>query len=249
MLNFIIPVRARAASKNWSLLEELLSRTLLSLVGQTDPRWRAIIVCHDKPAAIDKLSDKLVCLQVKTEVPTNSSEMMDDKRGKTSIGIRYAAEMANQESWICILDPDDLVHKDVTKFVHDSPSSGGWYVSHGYAARRRPKIMLSLSSYENVCGSSFFLRFNPWLKSSSDLECFVNLVNRGHHLRRELFDQSGLPLQAIPFFAGVYTVETGENWSGSFIALRGGYRRMIRQIKDYRFVNKDIIEDFPGIMR
>jgi hypothetical protein len=229
------------------LLQELLARTIGNLAGQTSPKWRAILLCHEKPPIIDGLglSEHLLCLEVGGDVPTTPHEMMEDKRRKTSIGIQEAFHRSSGDDWVCILDPDDLIHKDVTKFVMDHPVDGGWFISQGYAATRRPKLVEQLDDFESVCGSSFFLRLKLWGNTLSDRGRLVDMVNRGHHLRRELFRGEGLPLEAIPFRAGIYTIETGDNWSGSYIAACGGLIGILRRLRKHRLVSSRIRSEFP----
>ncbi|MGR3467003.1 MAG: glycosyltransferase family 2 protein, partial [Shimia sp.] len=46
---FCIPLIARTKVGDWARIEANLSRTLASLLRQSDPNWRAVVACHDVP--------------------------------------------------------------------------------------------------------------------------------------------------------------------------------------------------------
>lgn len=93
MVYFGIPLRSKAASKNWEHVEEVFNRTLNSVYRQTDPDFKVIVACHDKPRLNKKYDDRVEFLISHSPLPQNYSDMMFDKGWKVSVIAKRLREL------------------------------------------------------------------------------------------------------------------------------------------------------------
>lgn len=85
MIYFLIPLRSKAASKNWEEVSRVFNRTLASVYNQTDPDFRIFVACHDIPSLEKTYDARVEFIQAETPVPTTPHEMMLDKGYKISL--------------------------------------------------------------------------------------------------------------------------------------------------------------------
>lgn len=93
MMYFGIPLRSKAASKNWTHVEEVFGRTLNSICRQTDPEFKVLVACHDVPRLNKKYDDRVEFLISDSPLPTNYREMMFDKGWKISMIAKRLREL------------------------------------------------------------------------------------------------------------------------------------------------------------
>lgn len=252
MLVFILPLRARAVSADWVVTSQLLGRTLRNLRCQTSSSWRAIVVGHDRPELDEFRDERIKFLAQEMPVPTSPAEMMNDKMEKTSAGCVAAFELTTMldDVSLMLVDPDDLVSRQITQHVHESDDENGTYVKSGYIHSVGARWCIKSESFDRFCGTSSILR----IKKNGRM-CFRSvgnlseILNKGHHLRRELMQQIGSPLVPLPFLGAVYTIGTGQNWSGAVTrAFFGSKRQTLTSVLSVRAVTPRMRQEFPGLV-
>lgn len=104
MIYFIIPLRSRAASKNWEAVSQTFKQTLDSCYNQTSSEFSIKVICHDIPSLDRVYDDRVEFIQVDT-IPPNVSDiqgMMRDKEYKMYIGLQEAGrEMLIKYNGVC----------------------------------------------------------------------------------------------------------------------------------------------------
>lgn len=79
MIYFVIPLRSKAASRDWAGVTRTFNRTLESCYNQTNPDFRIFVACHDIPELEHEYDDRVQFLPVTIPTPKDFKEMMFDK--------------------------------------------------------------------------------------------------------------------------------------------------------------------------
>jgi len=175
MLGFVIALKGKAKSKNWSKDSLLVNRTLRSILNQTDPRFKIYVAYTDLPE--DPLQhEKIQWLQF--PYPFLEMEDINDReifltrytlgpyltgfydQGKKSL---YAASFARKEGcqYIMSVDYDDLISNKIAAFVNgsDRAKSYGWFIKKGYVYHDGSNYLMRVPDGINGrCGSSNIIR-------------------------------------------------------------------------------------------
>lgn len=64
MIIFAIPLRSRASSKNWSVVLSNFHSTIRSIFNQTDPHFRCIVACNERPEMDREYDDRLEFIEL-----------------------------------------------------------------------------------------------------------------------------------------------------------------------------------------
>jgi hypothetical protein len=214
MLYFIVPLRSRAASKDWNKVSRLCERTLRSLCQQTSNRFRVFLVCRDWPE-MNFAHPNLRVIQEDFPIPeAKKIPQLVDKTRK----LRRALIAVREEGGghVMGVDADDLVHRSLAALVEANPSSNGWFFPYGYSYDEGGQWLERHNDFFLRCGTSNIIRIDrddlpPDMDSPREKYFF--LCN-GHHIIVDFMVRQGRPLQALRFAAAVYVKDTGENWSG-----------------------------------
>ena len=233
---FCIPFKPKSRCSDWSATVGLLGQTLRSLLNQTDPDFRVLIAGHDRPS-LPELDDPRVSFH-----PVSFPEPKDGKEGKRdqTRKTHFLAAMLKEHGggYMMVVDSDDLVHKDIVRFVRADDNGVGYIIRAGYlldtASGRLGKFSgRAPRTFFNHCGTSSIIHLAPGdlpdLNADKtdilDGRSFVESV-RGHGkweaklLERDLFPAT------LPFRGAVYRLNTGDNASYT-------YRRSAARIEQF----------------
>ena len=206
MLTFGIPLKPRRSARSWERVVADLDATLGSLWAQSDPRFRVVIACTERPA-LARRDPRLEFLPV-SDVGLRGE--LDKRRRLRAIGAWLRAQGGGL---LMPVDADDLVHRDVTRFVHAHPEIDFFVASVGLEVDVRNGWVRPLPRFWKLCGTSAAIRFAPeGLPESVDAEG-AGLLHHCHHHWRRLAEARGMRVRAFPFLAAVYSVWNGENIS------------------------------------
>jgi hypothetical protein len=231
MLYFIVPLRSRAASKDWDKVSRLCERTLRSLCQQTSSQFRVFLVCRDRPE-MNFVHPNLRIIQENFPIPeANGLPQLVDKARK----LRRALIAVRQEGggFVMGVDADDLVHRALASLVEANPNSDGWFFPYGYSYDEGGQWLERHSDFYLRCGTSNIIRIDPDdlpPDMDSPREKYFFLCN-GHHIIVDFLARQGRPLKALPFPGAIYVKDTGENWSGpplKHLGVRGHVSRLSR---------------------
>jgi hypothetical protein len=214
MLYFIIPLRSRAASRDWSQVSELCRRTLKACSAQTTNNFQILLVCHEVP---DILSDikNLTILRVDFPVPMTRNDQSVDKYRKIR---RALVDLRGRAPFFWAkVDADDCVSNRLCEFVTSRRSEYGWYFPTGYVyTEGDTHLYLERTIFHKRCGTSTILRAAcaDELPTSDDAPLSnFGYLNVHHNEIVDYMRAKGATLEPLPFPGAVYCVGNGENWS------------------------------------
>lgn len=221
-LSFVTSLRARALARDWPRHVWMLERTVDSMLAAGAAE--VVVVCHDVPAIAQAGDQRVTLLPVDLPVPERTNDAMCvDKVLKVSAGI--AALQARQVRYIGICDADDLVHRDLGRFVAAHDGGAGWFapvmLTYAYGGRwMRRRVMPPAAAGPFVILRADLLRlveppfrgrWVEWLLASGEqpyLDLLASrrraasdLVAAGHTRYLELLAAEGYALSPLPFNA------------------------------------------------
>lgn len=213
---FLIPIKPRAKSRNWQLVEELLNGTLRSLDGQTDQDYEVIICGHERPSIAEFPGMKVRFIEAPWRPREANKDRDQDKWWKKRV--LGAAAREHGAGYVMMLDGDDRVSSHLVEHVHRNADPHGYLVKSGYALDYRSAIIAPLpgvwpKTFDQSCGSCAIWKLAPDDLPRTFQDKSANYWDqiRSHRGIEQLGIKSGRPLTEVPFPAAVYTQNTGEN--------------------------------------
>lgn len=218
--NFVfgISLASKQTVNDWPRTVQLLRRTLLSLLNQTDPRFRVFICGHERPD-LEELDDpRVTFMTADIAPPKRPSGFRKDKMWKRRLIGAALRDLGG--GYFFPLDADDLVHKRLVEYVLSDNNERGYLIEQGYGEDFLSKRLAPIpgawsASFDRVCGSCAALYFKKDELPSSgedDPSLYFNLF-KSHAYWRIVAEEAGRPLARIPFFGAVYVVNHSQNLS------------------------------------
>ena len=215
MLNFIIPLKSRAVSKDWEIVQRLCQRSVRSVLQQTLDKFRLILVCTDR-LDIDLSHPAITVVREDFPIPDSRPESrMDDKGLKVRRGLVEAGKSG--AAHVMIVDADDCIHRQLAEWVHKHDIRQSWTIDQGYWYEEGSPIIRLIKDFDRICGTSFVAR----LESGDfpvDMEAprgsYFDYLIDGHVKAADYLRGHGRPVASLPFPGSVYVKETGENYTG-----------------------------------
>ena len=222
MLTFIISMRARALSKDWSHHTQLLEWTVDSILAQTDPRFEVVVVCHDVPDIPPHPKVHMLPVAFPPPPRRNNDDMCVDKVLKVSAGVDWA--VARGADFVMFVDADDLVSRRLSAFVAQHPAANGWYFHDGFVHRYGERWLRSHAPHHLICGTGVIVR-TRLLRSAPSEFCrgavANTLANAGIDFYLPHLAEQGTPIERLPFPGAVYVLHPD---STSEVPGGAGYR-------------------------
>ena len=241
MLVFIIALKSPKVSSSWEVVSQLFERTIKSICNQTCQNFEIVVVCHEKPQ-IEFHNPKIHYIEVDLPIPGKDSASREaDKANKLLTGLAYAKKF--NPSHAMIVDADDCVSKHIAKYVNQNPHSHGWYIKKGYVYSPGNKfIYLRNKAFSSLCGSGIIIKYG----------LHDQLFKNEYYDHKITRLKNNINLEPLPFIGAVYITQNGENiylthsrHSQSRAQLKKkGYIHYLRDLLQYRFLNKRNLTDF-----
>jgi hypothetical protein len=216
MLTFIIPVRHPENSKNWKALTARLEQTIKSVSNQNSDQWQAIIVANrgaDLPALPDRFSVEWVDFSPNPRHDRGPGDNVEVFRDFFRIdkGRRVRAGMlvARSSTFFMIVDDDDFVSSRLADYAAKHSDENGWYIDRGYMWSEGSPIVVSVSKFFMLCGTSHIINAKLYdfekLQGKDADDYLMDMLGSHISVARALA-ASGTPLSALPFSGAVYRV-------------------------------------------
>jgi|GEM_PF-575508 len=223
---FCIPFKPRARCADWNHTVALLRQTLRSIFHQTDKDFFVLIAGHDRPE-LPELDDPRVSFHpVSFPIPRDGVEGKRDQTRKTHFLGAIAKEHGG--GYIMVVDSDDLVHRDIVRFVRADDNQAGYMIRAGYvldvASGRLGKFSGNPPrQFFNHCGTSSIIYLLPEdlpdrSPDKTDLvrgDSFMESV-WGHGSWEAKFLEREIYPATLPFRGSVYRLNTGDNASYNY---------------------------------
>ncbi|GGD31415.1 hypothetical protein GCM10010915_09600 [Microbacterium faecale] len=228
MIAFITSLRHPDNAADYDHIEKLLRQSLRSIEAQSDDDHVTIIVGNQAPSFVLPPGAHFVEVNFPPPLPVNGlhadrSGFVMDKGTKIAIGLIAAREYSPHS--VMIFDADDFVHRELAAFVNSRTASGGWYIERGWIYSARRNGYRAQERFNRTCGTSFVLPYAAYEvpedldvdATQQDLmssfgEILPNILG-AHRNALEWHAEQGRTVMPLPFRAGVYHVDTGENHS------------------------------------
>ncbi|NRB34970.1 MAG: hypothetical protein HRU31_09525, partial [Rhodobacteraceae bacterium] len=85
-----------------------------SLLGQRDPNWRCVVMCHKTPDGCPE-DERIEICEMECPVPAERAGFYKDKSAKLAAGMQKALE--RDPRFCMLLDADDRVHADLVGYM------------------------------------------------------------------------------------------------------------------------------------
>lgn len=248
MIYFLIPLRSKKTSNNWEVVENLFNNTLRSVFNQIDDNFRVIVACHEKPKLDQTYDERLEFLTADFPSPTQTSQHITDKYYKKRMLIHRAQQ--HGASYVMFVDADDYISNRLAGWVNSRNHPTGWFFKTGYEYNAIEDSIRVAPNFINICGTSAILNI-------SNLDGFVNkeftnyvrkdeyLFDFGHNEWISILNDRKQPqLDAIPFRAAIYVLNTGENMNFVLGQRIGRFRQLYRRFIPGFKPGKKLREEF-----
>ncbi len=229
MVCFTIALRSSQTTSNWDSVVADFNATLRSIFNQTDPNFAVFVTCSEIPPLFEAYDDRLKFLCVDFPVPTKWIEYCRDRAMKlmaATMEIRKNFDIYAEEDggvFIFPVDADDLISKNVVKFVNDHPSANGFKSAKGFVWKRGERILTLSPYYGGSCNILKLYRDEladhlPPTERFFDEDMGRYLIQNykicwDDHEVEQRFSDLGRAFTRIPFPSTIYCLGTGENIS------------------------------------
>jgi hypothetical protein len=228
MIHIAIPLKAKKYSKNWSMVIKNLSRTIESITNSTDSRYEIIIATNDPVdlQATIKPQKSITIIRApfgRPEHPYNPGNRDKDKK-RCLIASTLKKRQKNAYS-IMFLDADDLIHKDLIKYVLEKNQRSSYAFQFGYMLYITTGLLTSTTKFPERSGSCFIGYYeNTELPDNADEQ--GNLISKytesrsAKHRKMSKYD-----IEVVPFKAAVHLRGSSESISSQKKAKQAAYER------------------------
>lgn len=244
---FAIPVSAKLGDEQWSRLNELLKLTLDSVLNQSDGRYTAFVCGHDKPPILEEPRyEGVEFIRLIHPPPQTDQERRRDKRRKRWEIARRVRELGG--GYYMYLDGDDAIHKDLVAYVLGDNNKIGYLIDRGYALDFANRVMAAIpgafkKDFNDVCGSSGVVYMLPEDLPSGEFgdadESILYMRIRNHKSFETEPMRQGGKLKAVPFPAGVYTLNNSINLSNILVRTEERQVSLVEGIKKHEIASYD----------
>lgn len=266
MLGFVVPIKSRKISKSWDNLSLLFERTARSMCNQTNPDFRMIVVCQEKPnIKFEHPNLHYLTVDMGLPVPTTIVEKRVDKMYKIIAGVRLAKEMGC--SHIMQADGDDCVSRCLADLVAQNKSVDGYFFKKGYVYNHNSNVMKVMrKGFHLYCGTTHIIRSDLYDTSEDTLGRIPESITSPSQIPKDIHDfyychryfgsaveSKGAHLEPLPFLGSIYILGNRENLSSEDLVNMEKRKNMSFKVRllnlkasllDYRKLTPKIREEF-----
>ncbi|SMG20414.1 hypothetical protein [Arenibacter troitsensis] len=213
MICFLVPVKSKKLSSDWTKFSKLVDRSLKSINGQKDRDFQIVVACHELPES-NFQHPQVHYIQVNFDPPklTNSDWEKDRqiKEGDKARKIWSAYEYANKNfevDYFMVVDSDDCIHNGISKYVNSKIDSNipGWYINKGYFYIEGKSMAWKIRSNFNLrCGTCIIIKKDLFKQLIVEEPFFYYF-----HEKTEL--DNGAMLTPYPGAGAIYSMANNEN--------------------------------------
>lgn len=164
IIGIVVPLVAKSVSKCWQTDCELVEATTKSILQQSNPSFRCIVVGHDCPEQLEgkqHAGNDIFLAFSDLEPPVvgeNNAEAQlkyeVDRCSKTLKGIMHLKKTQPDITHWFAVDSDDLIHRDFVKTLVEGPEKDAYLIKNGYFYYKNNNIFTLTDEFYSYCGSS-----------------------------------------------------------------------------------------------
>jgi NAD-dependent dihydropyrimidine dehydrogenase PreA subunit len=209
MMAFIVPVKSKTVTSDWTYFSCLVNRSINSICNQSNTNFKVIVSCHEIPETKFNDDSRVEFLKVGFSPPILKKNAADKwiKEADKGKKIKFAADYAMRigASYVMTVDSDDCISNKICEFVCNkgNDSISGWYVKKGYLYPEGKRYLyLNLKNFHTLCGSCVIIK--------PELIDLMYGRNFWFDHERTIFE-NGLSLLPLPFPGSLYSMLNGTN--------------------------------------
>jgi len=215
MLRFVIPLKSKMVSNDWTVFSKIFERTLKSVCNQKDNNFQVVVVHHEKPQLSFK-DERITYLSADFDPPKLGDDLdlnyclkNQDKSRKILMGTNL--KLKEEPTHIMVVDSDDLISNKIAAYVNKNTNNGlGWFVNKGYFYREGKKFAFyKRKDFNLLCGSCLILGRDHVAKV-----IVPNPVRPKYPLdyyNHKAINIEGKKLGKLPFPGAIYSMANSEN--------------------------------------
>lgn len=262
MLGFVIALKGKAKSKNWSVDSRLIKRTLLSLLNQEDQRFKIYVAYSDMPndpvehekvewiqfpfpfAEMEDIVDREVFLTRYT-LGKHLPGFYD--QGKKSL---YAASFARKDGckYIMSVDYDDLLSRKISAFVNhaDSSNNYGWYIDKGYIYKEGDHHLTRVKAINDRCGSVNIIRedYVPNPEFSSMKYQDFKFFPTHNFIPQWLKIDHNIDILPLPFYGLIYLVHNTNFYNTVNVLRENRLKSLVKTVVRGKMLTTGVKKEF-----
>lgn len=228
---FVIPLISKQRCSNWELRTQLLQGTLDSLDNQDSSNFKVIVGCNEIPnVTLKKHPDNLHFVPISYDPSRKAGrdkllKICNALLSVSSLDFRYCME----------LDADDRVHKNLVKFLENSPQSNAFIIDKGYQLNYKSMRIFPCNHLSNICGSTTILSREvagvPQANNISEFtKCFWQHDN--HSTAKNYLTKNGIEFKTVPFNSLQYVLSHSLNKrENSILKSAGDFKKIHLKLK------------------
>ena len=202
-LTFLVPLRSRVNTNDWSLVSNLCRLTLQSLHAQSSNGSQTLLICHELPEGENALPDSVEVVKADFPPPSQSAFACrdNDKWRKLQLGLSLLA--ADPSEFFMFVDADDWVHRNLSEHLQRTRPNNGAAITKGYLYEVGSGWVRR--NNQHWCGTSFAIRsrsVHPRNRNPLEIERCLALT-AGHTSIATAMREAGKPLDNLPFRGAV----------------------------------------------
>ena len=154
---FAIPLKAKNRSTDWSDTLASLKKTVNSIKQQSVQEYEIYIATNDPDEIETVFGSEVFCIKADFDLPAHKwNRPSADKHKKRTLIASEIKKSFSEDCYIMFLDADDLVHRNLVKYVLENSARGVSYViDHGYSMDVGTGSISELYPFTKFCGSCF----------------------------------------------------------------------------------------------
>jgi hypothetical protein len=123
--------------------------------------------------------------------------------------VRAGMLAARSSTFFMIVDDDDFVSSRLADYAAKHSGENGWYIDRGYMWSEGSPMMVSVSKFFMLCGTSHIINVKLYdfeKFQGEDADDYMKNMLGSHISVARALAASGTPLSALPFSGAVYRV-------------------------------------------
>ncbi|MGQ4664776.1 glycosyltransferase family A protein [Metabacillus halosaccharovorans] len=188
---FAISLKSKTASRDWKVVQNNLSKTLKSILRNTDQHFRIIVAGHKKPTIKELDHEKITWITVKFAPPKGPNEYTRDKMRKRRAIISHLRN-DNFKGYFMPLDSDDWIHHRFVEYIRSQPLSEALILEQGFFSNIRNNEVWIMKNFYRRCGSSALV----YIDSNTNRKRYSVTV-KAHPFIKENLKKIGLPYKLV----------------------------------------------------
>lgn len=166
-IGIVMPLKAKAVSKDWKITSENLHSTVNSVINQTNRSFCAAVIGHDKPDFMDHLKAESNCSFI--EYTEFEPPVIDDNEAQNQLKYEFdrctkilkgimtlKTENPDITHWFS-LDADDLIRNDFVEKLEKYSQADSIILENGYFYFKKNGVLNIEDEFSAYCGSCTIL--------------------------------------------------------------------------------------------